>query len=71
MSTNVYPVKGMTCSGCLNKVTSTVTGVDGVTDVDVDIASGELTVTSGTPIDAQLTGSAAHTPAVPLRVVCE
>ncbi|TVT62632.1 heavy-metal-associated domain-containing protein [Amycolatopsis rhizosphaerae] len=51
MSTAVYTVKGMTCSGCMNKVTTAVTGVAGITDVDVDIATGEVTVTSDAPID--------------------
>ncbi|NIH80846.1 heavy-metal-associated domain-containing protein [Amycolatopsis viridis] len=53
MSTAVYTVEGMTCSGCMNKVTSAVTGVAGITDVDVDIATGEVTVTSDAPIDDQ------------------
>jgi copper chaperone CopZ len=52
MSTAVYTVKGMTCSGCMNKVTNAVTAVDGVTDVDVDISNGELTVVSDTEIDS-------------------
>jgi copper chaperone len=51
MSTAVYTVKGMTCSGCMNKVTNAVTAVDGVTDVDVDISNGELTVTSDAELD--------------------
>jgi copper chaperone len=52
MSTAVYTVKGMTCSGCTNKVTNAVTAVDGVTDVDVDISNGELTVIGDAEIDA-------------------
>ncbi|GAA3850498.1 heavy-metal-associated domain-containing protein [Amycolatopsis tucumanensis] len=53
MSTTVYTVQGMTCSGCVNKVTNAVTAVDGVSDVDVDIATGELTVISDEPIDSE------------------
>ncbi|MEU0514526.1 MULTISPECIES: heavy-metal-associated domain-containing protein [Amycolatopsis] len=53
MSTSVYTVQGMTCSGCVNKVTNAVTAVDGVSDVDVDIATGELTVISDEPIDSE------------------
>ncbi|NIH83905.1 heavy-metal-associated domain-containing protein [Amycolatopsis granulosa] len=53
MSTAVYTVEGMTCSGCMNKVTTAVTGLAGITDVDVDIATGEVTVTSDAPIDDQ------------------
>lgn len=51
MSTAVYTVKGMTCSGCMNKVTNAVTAVDGVIDVDVDISNGELTVISEAATD--------------------
>ncbi|ATL68022.1 heavy-metal-associated domain-containing protein [Nocardia terpenica] len=54
MSTSVYTVKGMTCSGCMNKVTAAVTAVDGVTEVDVDISNGELTVIGDTDIDPGL-----------------
>ena len=53
MSTSVYTVQGMTCSGCVNKVINAVTAVDGVSDVDVDIATGELTVISDEPIDSE------------------
>ncbi|GHF08775.1 hypothetical protein GCM10017786_48240 [Amycolatopsis deserti] len=53
MSTAVYTVQGMTCSGCMNKVTNAVAGVAGVTDVDVDIATGEVTVTSDALVDDQ------------------
>lgn len=54
MSTSVYTVKGMTCSGCMNKVTDAVSGVEGVADVDVDISNGEVTVISDAPVDPQL-----------------
>lgn len=52
MSESTFVVKGMTCSGCMTKVTTAVTGVEGVTDVDVDISNGELTVVSEAPVDA-------------------
>lgn len=58
MSTSTYTVKGMTCSGCMNKVTTAVTGVAGVNDVDVDIATGEVTVISDKPIDSELVRAA-------------
>ncbi|UMP01343.1 heavy-metal-associated domain-containing protein [Amycolatopsis sp. EV170708-02-1] len=58
MDTTVYTVKGMTCSGCLNKVTAAVNGVAGVSDVDADIATGEVTVVSEGPVDARLVRSA-------------
>jgi copper chaperone CopZ len=39
-----YTVEGMTCSHCVLSVREEVSEVDGVTDVDVDLASGRLTV---------------------------
>lgn len=46
MSTSAatYTVVGMTCNGCVNKVTNAVTEVDGVEDVDVDVSDGTLEV---------------------------
>jgi copper chaperone len=46
-----YTVVGMTCGHCVNAVTEEVGAVPGVTAVDVDLASGGLTVTSTEPVD--------------------
>ena len=51
MSTATYTVVGMTCGHCVSAVTEEVTAVPGVTAVDVDLASGRLTVTSDAPVD--------------------
>ena len=51
MSTATYTVTGMTCGHCVSAVTEEVTAVPGVTGVDVDLASGRLTVTSDAPVD--------------------
>jgi copper chaperone CopZ len=51
MSTTSYTVVGMTCGHCVNSVSEEVSQVPGVTDVDVDLASGGLTVTSDTEVD--------------------
>ena len=51
MTTAIYTVSGMTCGHCVSAVTEEVTTVPGVTDVDVDLASGRLTVTSDAPVD--------------------
>jgi copper chaperone CopZ len=40
----------MTCGHCVSAVTEEVSGLPGVTGVDVDLASGGLTVTSDAPI---------------------
>ncbi len=39
-----YTVRGMTCSHCVMSVREEVSEVPGVTAVDVDLASGRLTV---------------------------
>lgn len=39
-----YTVAGMTCNGCVNKVTNAVSEVPGVDDVDVDVATGALEI---------------------------
>ncbi|WP_104522479.1 heavy-metal-associated domain-containing protein [Blastococcus atacamensis] len=46
MSTATYTVVGMTCGHCVNSVTEEVGQVPGVTNVDVELATGGLTVTS-------------------------
>jgi copper chaperone len=51
MSTASYTVVGMTCGHCVNAVTEEVSDLPGVTAVDVDLASGGLTVTSDAPVD--------------------
>ena len=51
MSTTSYTVVGMTCGHCVDAVTEEVSAVPGVTTVDVDLASGGLTVTSTEPVD--------------------
>ena len=51
MTTATWTVTGMTCGHCVSAVTEEVTAVPGVTGVDVDLASGRLTVTSDAPVD--------------------
>ncbi len=45
MSTTTYQVTGMTCGHCAQAVTAEVSAIDGVTDVQVDVASGNVEVT--------------------------
>jgi copper chaperone len=49
--TQHYVVSGMTCAHCVSSVSDEVSAVFGVTDVAVDLASGQLTVTSDAEID--------------------
>jgi copper ion binding protein len=51
VSTATYTVTGMTCQHCVAAVTEEVSGLPGVTGVQVDLPSGGLTVTSDTPLD--------------------
>ncbi|MEJ2857229.1 MULTISPECIES: heavy-metal-associated domain-containing protein [unclassified Saccharothrix] len=46
MSVTTYTVSGMTCGHCVSSVTEELTAVDGVTGVDVELATGAVTVTS-------------------------
>jgi copper chaperone len=41
-----YAVKGMTCGHCVSAVSAEIGRIDGVTGVDVDLATGAVTVTS-------------------------
>jgi copper ion binding protein len=58
MSTETFKVTGMTCGHCVSSVTSEVSKLDGVTKVDVDLASGSVTVESDLPIDKAAIASA-------------
>ncbi|TDD03709.1 copper chaperone [Nonomuraea deserti] len=51
MSTVTYTVKGMTCGHCVSSVKEEVGEVAGVAAVEVDLASGLLTVGSDGPVD--------------------
>jgi len=50
-TTASYTVTGMTCGHCVTAVTEEVTQLPGVTGVEVDLATGGLTVTSEQPVD--------------------
>jgi copper ion binding protein len=48
---NTYTVTGMTCAHCVNSVDTEIRRLPGVNDVQVDLASGGVTVTSDQPLD--------------------
>jgi copper chaperone len=50
MTESTYTVQGMTCGHCVNAVTDEVGQIGGVRKVDVDLASGKVTVTSDQPV---------------------
>ena len=53
MSTTTYHIKGMTCGHCVNSVKEAIAELDGVRSVDVDLDTGQATVTSDGGLDAQ------------------
>jgi copper chaperone CopZ len=48
--TSTYTVTGMTCAHCVQAVTGEISTLPGVADVQVDLASGAVTVTSEAPL---------------------
>ena len=50
MSTETYTVTGMTCGHCVSSVTEEVGGLPGVSDVQVELETGRVTVTSDAPV---------------------
>ncbi|SHF26731.1 heavy-metal-associated domain-containing protein [Streptoalloteichus hindustanus] len=50
MTTTTYTVTGMTCGHCASSVSEEVRAIQGVSDVAVDVASGQVTVTSAAPL---------------------
>jgi len=51
MTTRTYTVTGMTCSHCVRAVTEEVDEVTGVSDVTVDLDTGQVTVTADDRLD--------------------
>jgi copper chaperone CopZ len=45
-----YTVTGMTCGHCVQAVTGELTRLPGVRDVDVDLPTGAVRVTSSAPL---------------------
>jgi copper chaperone CopZ len=56
MTSTTVKVAGMTCGHCVDAVTSELSGLDGVTDVTVELVAGgtsTVLVTSGAPLDGE------------------
>ena len=58
MTTTVFRVNGMTCAHCVNAVSSQLSKLLGVSDVAVDLDTGDVTVTCEQTIDHELVRSA-------------
>lgn len=50
MTTATYTVTGMTCEHCVRSVTEEIGELPGVSNVDVDLSSGAVTVSSESPV---------------------
>jgi len=51
MSVETFTVTGMTCGHCVASVTSEVSKLNGVTKVDIDLATGSVRVESKQSLD--------------------
>ena len=49
-------IKGMSCNHCVMAVTKALGGIDGVSNVKVDLAEGEATFDEATPVDRNVIG---------------
>ena len=46
-----YTVSGMTCQHCVTAVTEEISAIEGVTEVQVDLPTGLVSITSEKPLD--------------------
>jgi len=53
MSTVTVTVAGMTCGHCASSVREEVASIPGVTGVDVDLASGAVTIDSEQQVESE------------------
>ena len=51
MTTSTFTISGMTCEHCVASVSEEVSEIPGVQGVEVELASGRLTVQSEAPVD--------------------
>lgn len=58
MTTKTYTVSGMTCGHCVNSVTTEISKLTGVRGVNIDLASGAVTVDSEQALDDAAIASA-------------
>jgi copper chaperone len=54
----VYTVDGMTCGRCADTLTAKLSGMDSVTDVAVNLATGNVTVASADELSHHLVETA-------------
>lgn len=56
--TQSYRVSGMTCGHCVSAVTDEVAAIPGVQSVQVDLASGAVTIVASAPVDDAVVAAA-------------
>lgn len=59
-TTTTFTVTGMTCGHCVAAVTEEVAKLDNVTNVEIDLAGGAVTVESDGPVDSAAFAAAVH-----------
>ena len=67
MSTATYTVDGMTCGHCVSAVTSEVKQIAGVSNVEIDLESGAVTIISEGDLDAEQVRAAVEEAGFELR----
>ncbi|WP_420753567.1 heavy-metal-associated domain-containing protein [Rhodococcus sp. O3] len=55
---NTYRVEGMTCGHCVSAVREEISAIPGVSEVDVNLETGTVVVTSDTELDPQAVADA-------------
>ena len=50
-TTTTYTVQGMTCAHCVSSVSAELGALPGVGNIEVELATGAVTVTSEQPLD--------------------
>ncbi|MFG2047457.1 heavy-metal-associated domain-containing protein [Micromonospora sp. NPDC048935] len=58
MVNTTFQVQGMTCGHCVSAVSAEVGAIAGVRDVQVDLATGQVSVSSEQPLDVQVVRAA-------------
>jgi copper chaperone CopZ len=58
MLTTQYKVSGMTCGHCVNAVTEEISALPGVSQVEVDLATGVVKVHSADALEYSAVGDA-------------
>lgn len=57
MITKTYAVDGMTCNHCAMSVTEEIEEIGGITEVDVNLPAGKVTVTGESFTDEQISAA--------------